>query len=379
MGRARHFFVTTFVLGACCLGATGLGATVASVASAQRHHTVRSGQSLSRIARRYGVDVWDLAMANRMRPSDTLRPGQSLTVPPRGVTYVRPGQTLSHVAREHGCTVDALIRLNRVRPASIREGQRLVLPGYQPEEAAVNRDWGEPSQPGTVTIERRGERTTLRLTDERGRVTREALEGLAQLMRRHEEDPPELPHPRLARLLASISDHFGGRPMVLVSGRREAGGYTRETSRHTSGHATDISIRGVPRRALWDFCRSLRNTGCGYYPRSSFVHVDVRERSAQWVDWSPPGRRPRNGNLQGPWPRLCQNGRHRHHRRCRREGRRVTRPALLPLEVELTEAARELMPVVPAIGEPGEDESTQVTDSFGEAEAGTGDLAPADG
>lgn len=326
--------------------------TAPSSAEAQRHHTVRSGQSMSRIARRYHVDVWDLALANRMRPSQTLRPGMILTVPPRGVTYVRPGQTLSHIARNHDCTVSELRRLNRLRRGrSLRAGARLILPGYSPAEERGPRDWGEPDHPGQVTIRRRDERVTVQLVDEEGRVTREALERLASLMRRHEDDAPELPHPRLARLLASISDHFGGRELTLVSGRREAGGYTRESSRHTSGHATDIRVREVPRRVLWDYCRSLSHTGCGYYPRSTFVHVDVRARSAQWVDWSRPGRRPRYGNLRRPWPRLCRNPRRRRHPRCRREGRRVTRAEEVPDEVDLTAEAREIMPVVPPMGD----------------------------
>jgi hypothetical protein len=29
--------------------------------------------------------------------------------------------------------------------------------------------------------------------------------------------------------------------------------------------------------------------GVGYYPRSHFVHLDVRTRDARWTDWSLPG------------------------------------------------------------------------------------------
>lgn len=32
--------------------------------------------------------------------------------------------------------------------------------------------------------------------------------------------------------------------------------------------------------------------GVGYYPRSTFVHLDVRDRSAYWVDRSRPGQAP---------------------------------------------------------------------------------------
>src|SRR5687768_10738087 len=66
-----------------------------AAAEAQRHHTVRPGQSLARIARRYQVDVWDLALASDLQPSATLRPGQTLVMPAPHTTYVRPGQTLT--------------------------------------------------------------------------------------------------------------------------------------------------------------------------------------------------------------------------------------------------------------------------------------------
>ena len=356
---------------------SGLWGLAPERAQAQRQHTVRSGQSLSRIARRYHVDVLDLASANRMRPTEAIREGQVLTVPPRGVTYVRPGQTLSHVARAHECTVEELMRLNRMRGrARLRAGQRLVLPGYEAEdgESSTIRDWGTPTEAGVARIRRRDELLSVRLVDAEGRVTAQALEALASLMRRHELDPPELPHPRLALLLASISDHFGGREISLVSGRREAGGYTRESSRHTSGHATDIRVSGVPRRALWDYCRSLSNTGCGYYPRSTFVHVDVRGQSAQWVDWSQPGARNRYGNLGGPWPRVCRDPRRRSQRRCSREGRRVSLPDAVPLEARLTEDAQRLLPSVPTI-----DGSEEAEPEDAEYETAVDDDAETDG
>jgi len=76
----------------------------ASRSSTQRYHTVKQGQTLSSIARRYRVSVWDLALSNHTHPKEMLRAGQTLSVPPRGVTYVRPGQTLSQIARVHNCS-----------------------------------------------------------------------------------------------------------------------------------------------------------------------------------------------------------------------------------------------------------------------------------
>ncbi|MCA9604260.1 MAG: LysM peptidoglycan-binding domain-containing protein [Myxococcales bacterium] len=334
----------------------GAGLLVSLPASAQRSHTVRAGQSMSRIARRYHVSVWDLALANQLRPTATLRPGQTLDVPPQGVTYVRPGQTLSQIARDHDCSVAELQRLNRLR-GGLRAGRRLILPGYMPEEPAAPRDWGAPAEPGVVRIRRRDEVVAVRLLDAERRVTREGLEQLAQLMRRQDEDEAVIPAPRLAVLLAAISDHYGGRELTLVSGRRPARGYTRETSRHVSGRATDIRVAGVGRRDLWDYCRTLASTGCGYYPRSTFVHVDVRAQATQWVDWSRPGGRPRYGNLARTWPAFCRNPRRRTHRLCSREGRRVSRPAEVPVEFEMTDEARALLPVAPEAPDVTEDDA----------------------
>ena len=102
-----------------------------------------------------------------------------------------------------------------------------------------------------------------------------------------------LPPRRLIEILARISDHFGGRQISIVSGYRAAGGNTRESSRHTRGHALDIRVRGVPNNVLRDYVRQTFNeVGVGYYPRSTFVHVDVRDRSTYWVDWSRPGQAP---------------------------------------------------------------------------------------
>ena len=310
----------------------GASAAVPEAAHAQRIHTVKRGQTMSAIAKRHRVSVWNLALANKLNPSSRLRVGQTLEVPPRGVTYVRAGQTLSHIARKHDCTVAELKRLNRIRKNTrLRAGQRLILPGYLPEEARV-RDWGKPDRPGLVKVRRREELVEVRLVDERGRVSEHGLRQLGRLMRRQDDDPVQVPHPRLALLIARISDHFGGRELTLVSGFREAGGYTRERSRHIAGRAADIRVREVPRRVLWEFCRSLLQTGCGYYPRSVFVHVDVRGRHGQWVDWSRPGKRPRYGTLRKPYTK-----RQRKNPKRPRVARNITRRQVVPTQVRVVD------------------------------------------
>jgi uncharacterized protein YcbK (DUF882 family) len=339
--------------------ALGLWAATAGEVSAQREHVVRSGQTLASIARRYHVDVWDLALASDLRPTSTLHVGDTLTIPSPHTTYVRPGQTLSEIAHDHDCDLAELRRLNHLRDgATLLVGRRVLLPGYEAGGESSAREYDPPDEPGVVSLRRHDETLRVALLDAERRVTSEGVLALASLMRRHDDDAAELPHPRLVALLAAISDHFGGAEITIVSGRREAGGYTRESSRHTRGQATDIRVRGVSMRAIWDYCRTLSDTGCGYYPRSSFVHVDVRSSATQWVDWSSPGRAARYGNLSRAWPRMCRRSDRRAHRRCAREGRRITAPEDVAAVPVLTVEATALYPAVPV----------------GESEAGDGDV-----
>ena len=268
-----------------------------STGAAQREHTVRSGQSLSRIARRYRVRVQDLSAANGLTVRSELREGQVLKIPERGTHYVRQGQTLSHVALEHGVTVAELARVNRLRrDAPLRVGQRLLLPGHdaaEEREEAESR-WGRPRNPGVVTLVRvlTHDRIRLRLLDRRGRPRRAAKRRLARLFRYRRTTQSKEPPGRLLRVLTQISDHFGGRPISVYSAFRPEGGNTQESSRHVAGAAVDIRIRGVPNRVLRDYARTLDRVGVGFYPNGRFVHIDVRSRSAYWVDRSGVGENP---------------------------------------------------------------------------------------
>lgn len=283
---------------------------VPAIASAQRTHAVRPGQSLARIAARYHVRLADLAAANGLALDAQVRPGQELRIPEEGVTYVRAGQTLSEIAREARCSIAEIVRLNRLREGqSLQVGQRIVLPGFvahQEAEQAATR-WGRPRAPGVATIYRTStrERARVRLIDSRGRASKAGLRRMRDIMRprgasRRASYPA--PQPRLIEILARVSDHFGGRVIHVISGFRTPGGYTRETSQHIGGRALDIHVQGVPNTVLRDYLRTFDHVGVGYYPRSSFVHIDVRDRSAYWVDWSRPGEPPRYQRRGEPPP-----------------------------------------------------------------------------
>ncbi|NVJ97642.1 MAG: M23 family metallopeptidase [Alphaproteobacteria bacterium] len=93
-------------------------------------HTVRRGDTLYAISRRYGVPVRDLVSANRLRAPYTLAVGQKVNVPTAQVYEVKKGDTGYSIARRFGVNVSALMRENGLRPPYRLEiGQRLKLPG----------------------------------------------------------------------------------------------------------------------------------------------------------------------------------------------------------------------------------------------------------
>jgi len=139
----------------------------------------------------------------------------------------------------------------------------------------------------------------------KGKITDHARKGFEKVLASWRTGSRETIDEQLIRLLVRVSDHFGGRPVRVVSGYRpwSATQYTPH-SRHNLGQAVDFSIPGVPNSALRDYCRSLGRVGVGYYPNSSFVHLDVRETKTYWVDYSGPGEAPRYADGRGRDPAL---------------------------------------------------------------------------
>lgn len=97
-------------------------------------HTVKDGESLEKIAARYGITVQTLRWANGLTDTSRLRPDQELFIlPVDGVLHtVRRGQTLSRIAELYDVPVDDVIRQNRIKGGFIVAGEALIIPGGKP-------------------------------------------------------------------------------------------------------------------------------------------------------------------------------------------------------------------------------------------------------
>ena len=115
-----------------------------------------------------------------------------------------------------------------------------------------------------------------------------ALAEVSHVLRCRRTDDEKPIDPRLLTLLSHVYDHFGGRPLEVVSGYRNQ---RKQTSNHYKGTASDIRITGVSLKKIRSFAETLDTggMGIGIYPKANFVHIDVRPPpSYRWIDNAPP-------------------------------------------------------------------------------------------
>jgi uncharacterized protein YcbK (DUF882 family) len=81
---------------------------------------------------------------------------------------------------------------------------------------------------------------------------------------------------RTLSMLAAVSEHFGNKPIDLVSGYRVRRGEPWE-SPHRHARAIDFRIKGVPLKDLRDWVwTNYTGIGVGWYPGEQFIHIDSR-------------------------------------------------------------------------------------------------------
>lgn len=316
----------------------------------QRFHVVYAGQRLSTIAKRYKVTVDAIRNANGLAKNERLKVGEKLVIPglddpdgskaralyppqhPSDSTVsaatrhekedrdddsdssdaddaprthkVYAGQRLESIAKRYKITVDELCTANGIkRSVKLHAGQVLTIP--RPGEnlnAKFDDDLDDKHRKthfglrkGYLELFNYSGHFRGQAVDKKGKVTPLAQTEVSKLFGAVGTRPAT--DPRLIKLLTKVSDHFGSRPIRIVSGYRTRSFF--QDSRHKLSRAVDFSIPGVDNTVVRDYLRTLTDVGVGYYPNSSFVHLDVRDQNTYWVDYAGPGEPPRSSNHSG--------------------------------------------------------------------------------
>lgn len=95
-------------------------------------YTVSSGDTISTIARRFGLNVNTVLWANDLTAFSIIRIGDDLKIlPTDGFIYtVKRGDTLGKLARDYDTSADKIIASNNLNDAgTIAAGQQLIIPG----------------------------------------------------------------------------------------------------------------------------------------------------------------------------------------------------------------------------------------------------------
>ena len=94
-------------------------------------YVVREGDSLSQIAKMFGVTTNTIIWANDIQRGSLIRPGQTLTIlPVTGIEHtVVKGETLASIAKKYGGDVDEIVQYNNLDPkVALAVGQEIIIP-----------------------------------------------------------------------------------------------------------------------------------------------------------------------------------------------------------------------------------------------------------
>jgi uncharacterized protein YcbK (DUF882 family) len=180
-------------------------------------------------------------------------------------------------------------------------GKHRKRPPAAPAEAA---EPAEPPPPPVELVSINTKEHYLLQPDANGSLTKKALRAFNRFMRCWHTGRTHAMNPRLAKLLYEIGRHYE-KTLIVYDGYRapkvaRQKGNTK--SPHKKGVACDFKLQldVDDEKAQRESLKELRDylytsfdgVGVGYYPNSTFVHLDVRGKGkAFWVDYSYPGQK----------------------------------------------------------------------------------------
>ncbi|MDR0447729.1 MAG: M23 family metallopeptidase [Treponema sp.] len=112
---------------------------------AWQSYTVRSGDLVETIARRYGLSIDAIIASNDLRNVRRLRAGEKLRIPNMdGIPYiVKTGDSYSKIASSFNVPLEAILDANDIQDDRIKAGTVLFVPGARMDKNELRRALGE--------------------------------------------------------------------------------------------------------------------------------------------------------------------------------------------------------------------------------------------
>lgn len=136
---------------------------------------------------------------------------------------------------------------------------------------------------------------TIAASSEHGGFSAEDLDRAAHVLRDPRTGNEHPVDPRVLDLVYRVAVRFAAPEIRIISGYRTP--RNGRHSNHGKGRAIDLVVPGASDEDVARFAREQGFVGVGVYPTSGFVHLDVREHSYFWVDYSGPGKRNRTRGI----------------------------------------------------------------------------------
>jgi LysM repeat protein len=136
-GMGGNYTFLGFIYNPAVSGAASTSGNTIVNSSGETIYTVKSGDSLSAIAIKYGTTYQELAKYNNISNPNLIKVGQQIKIPSGKVTITSPdkiyvvkrGDTLSSIAAKYGTTYQELAKYNGIsNPNVIKVGQQIKIP-----------------------------------------------------------------------------------------------------------------------------------------------------------------------------------------------------------------------------------------------------------
>jgi murein DD-endopeptidase MepM/ murein hydrolase activator NlpD len=110
-----------------------------------RSYSVKSGDTLEKIAKRFGLRQDTIISSNNLQSSSSIHSGVQLRIPNMdGVSHtVRSGDSLSSLAKTYAIDITRIVDANDLASGTISKGQSLFIPNARLSSASLRNFYGE--------------------------------------------------------------------------------------------------------------------------------------------------------------------------------------------------------------------------------------------